>query len=135
MKKKDFKIDDWVFCEFELSQIKEMNGNRITSITTGQISMSGYDLSDRCFPLALEFKVASDTASYWSKKIHELKNAGLNHPDIHRELVSRWVDICESANSPNVKDYYEKLSAFGRGICEKVESFKYEDFEGVRLFR
>ena len=97
--------------------------------------MSGYDISDRCFPLDLRIKRCSDTAAYWSKTFHELKHNSLNHPDLNRELISRWATMCENVKDDKVlQELYDKLDKFGNAIVSKVRDLKYEEVEGVRLF-
>lgn len=132
---KDFKINDWCFCEFELQQIKRMEEGRVTEVTTGQFCMSSHDLTDRCFPITMPVKIASDNMQYWHKEFHKLSMAGLNYPDLHRRLVSMWVDICEESNEEILKSLYKKLEEFGRSILNRVRDLKYEEVDGLSLFR
>ncbi len=133
--KKNFKVHDFIFCEFELQQVVEMNDSKVTKVTNGFFTMSGNDLTDRCYPLNLNIKCASDGVKYWSKEFHKLNHNSLNHPDLNRELIRRWVDICENIeNKKVVKELYDDLDKFGQAVINKVRDLKYEEIEGVRLF-
>jgi len=130
-----FQKGDWVFCEFKLQQIMETNENRITEVSDGMFRMGSYDISDRCFPLTLSIKRVSDVVSYWSKQFHEAECKGLNHPDLNRALISRWVDICENIDNEKLaNEKMEELSKFGKSVMDKIINLKYEEVEGVRIF-
>lgn len=131
-----FKVGDFIFCEFVLQQIKEMNGEDITCVTDGHFQMTGNSLNDRCYPLDLRIKVISDSVKSWSKRFHDLKNNSLNYPDINRELIRIWVEMCEiKDNDTRLKELFNSLDSFGRKIEERVRDLKYEEIDGVPLFR
>ena len=99
-------------------------------------SLGSMDLSDRCYPLELDVKRISDTVAYWSTKFHELKNNALNHPDLNRELIRRWVELCDSRKDEIcLKELYDSLSNFGNSVLRKVQDLNFEEVEGVKLFR
>lgn len=129
-----FKKGDWVFCEFALQQIKETKGDRITSVTDGFFELSGQDISDRCFPLTVKNKRVSDEVEKWSKRFHALNGPGLNYPDLKRELIRRWVEMCE-ADEKDLQKLYASIGEFGRKIEQRVQELKYEEIEGVNIFR
>lgn len=135
--KQIFKEGDWCFCEFTLQQVGECSDDgRIRSVTDGSFRLSGHDLSDRCFPLELDVKRISDTVAYWSREFHKLNHNGLNHPDLNRELISRWVEMCESRAEPEiVKALSEKLSDFASAVVSQVKALRTNEVDGVRLFR
>lgn len=129
-----FKKGDWVFCEFVLQQIKDTNEDRVTSVTDGFFELSGRDLSDRCFPLTVKNKRVSNEVEGWSKRFHALKGPGLNYPDLNRELIRRWVEMCE-ADEKDLQKLYDSIGEFGRKIERRVQELKYEEIEGVNIFR
>jgi hypothetical protein len=130
-----FKEGDWCFCEFELKQIVVMDGNCITSVTNGFIRSSSLDLSDRCYPLDLKVKTISDSVKYWSDKFHKIK-LNINHPDLNRELINRWTDICDARfNEEKCKALMQSLDEFGKSIVEACEDLKCKEIAGVKLFR
>ena len=130
-----FQKGDWVFCEFKLQQIMETNENRITEVSDGMFRMGSYDISDRCFPLTLSIKIVSDAVSYWSQQFHKAECKGLNHPDLNRALISRWVDICENIDNEKLaNEKMKELSKFGKSVMDKIINLKYEEVEGVRIF-
>lgn len=130
-----FKQNDWCFFEFQLNQVKETEENRITSVTDGVINHHGRDLSDRCYPLDLKIKRASDAVSYWRDKFHSLNYNGLNHPDLNRALISLWVDMCESIEDvPMLKRLYDKLNDFGQKVLSSVEDVRSIEVGNVRIF-
>ncbi len=136
MKTLKFKKGEWCFCEFKLQQITETEENRITGVNDGICSLGSNDLSDRCYPLEMKVKQISDTVAYWSAGFHALRNNSLNHPDLNRELVCRWVQLCDNRKDENCsKELYEKLSQFGNSVTQKVKDLGYEEVEGINLFR
>ena len=136
MKTLKFKQGEWCFCEFALQQVMETEGNRITAVSDGMFRLDGHDLSDRCYPLEMKVKQISDTVAYWSKEFHALKNNALNHPDLNRELIRRWVELCDNRENENrLKELYDKLSEFGNSVIRRVRDLKFEEVEGVSLFR
>ena len=130
-----FKTGEWCFCEFTLQQIKETKEDRITSVTDGFFEMSGRDLSDRCFPLTLRIKVISDNVEYHSKAFHALKNNSLNHPDLNRELISRWVDMCSTTDDKELKRLYDSLSEWSNQVQRTVRDLNDISVGNINLFR
>ena len=136
MKTLKFKQGEWCFCEFALQQVIETEENRITEVSDGMFRLGGYDLSDRCYPLEMNVKQISDIVAYWSKEFHALKNNALNHPDLNRELIRRWVELCDNRdNEKRLKKLYDKLSEFGNSVVRRVRDLNFEEVEGVSLFR
>ena len=136
MKTLKFKQGEWCFCEFALQQVMETEENRITGVSDGMFRHSGHDLSDMCYPLEMKVKQISDTVAYWSKEFHALKNNALNHPDLNRELIRRWVELCDNRENENrLKELYDKLSEFGNSVIRRVRDLNFEEVEGVSLFR
>jgi len=131
-----FKEGTWIFCEFELQQVKETEDNRITSVTSGQFNLSGHDLSDRCVEINLRTKLASDHCQYWNRQFHDAKcTNALNHPDLNRALIERWVAICDEPNDKKRQVLYDKLSEFGRAVLEKVRTTMFQEVDGISVFR
>ena len=136
MKKLKFQKGEWCFCEFRLQQVIETEENRITSVSDGVIRSGSSDLSDRCYPLEMDVKCISDAVAFWSIKFHELKNNSINHPDLNRELIRRWVELCDNRTNENrLKELYDSLNSFGISVLRKVEDLSFEEVEGVSLFR
>lgn len=132
-----FKKGDWCFCEFTLQQVEECaEDGRIRSVTDGFFNLSGHDLTDRCFPLALDVKRISDDVDYWSKQLLNLNQVGLNHPDLNRELIRRWVEMCEKrGNTEELKVLSQALNDFGTSVIHRVTDLRNDEVEGVSLFR
>lgn len=135
MKTITWKKGDWCFCEFVLQQIKEMNGEDITSVTDGFFNLGSSSLNDRCFPVELDIKVKSDNVKYWNDEFHKLKNNSLNYPDLNRELISRWVALCIETDEKKLQKLYDSLSKFGSDVLRSVYRLNNESVDGVRLFR
>ena len=136
MKTLKFKQGEWCFCEFVLQQVMETEENRITGVSDGAFRMGGCDLSDRCYPLEMKVKQISDNVAYWSKEFHALKNNALNHSDLNRELIRRWVELCDNReNDKKMEELYKKLSKFGNSVVRRVRGLNFEEVEGVSLFR
>lgn len=136
MSKLKLKKGDWCFCEFRLSQIMETKDDRITEVSNGVFRHSGSDLSNRCFPLDLHIKTLSENIVYWSDKFHELKNNSINHPDLNRELISRWVELCKNKdNKDKISELMEKLSQFGNSVIKRINDLSNEQIDDINLFR
>lgn len=136
MGKLKFKKEDWCFCEFKLQQIMETEEDRITSVSDGMFRLGSSDLSDRCYPLEMKVKQISDTVAYWSREFHNLENNSLNHPGLNRELIRRWVELCDNREDENrLEKLYAKLSEFGNSVLRKVKGLEFEEVDGLRLFR
>lgn len=131
-----FKAGDWVFCEFKLQQIKSAEEGRVTCVTDSMFEHSSYDMTDRCFPLDLRIKAASDSVSYKWDILQGLKPNSLNYPDLHRALVSKWIELCENIDdSKKMQALYDSLNEFVRKIQERMQELRYEEIEGISLFR
>jgi len=136
MNKPKFKKGEWCFCEFKLQQVTETNEDRITSVSDGYFSHGSSDLSDRCYPMEMRVKIISDDVNYWRNQFHQLNHNSLNHPDLNRELIDMWVNMCENRNNDEVlKELYEKLNTFGQTVVSKVQELKHDTVGGVKLFR
>jgi len=136
MKKLKFKKGDWCFCEFKLQQVMETEENRITSVSDGMFRLGNLDLSDRCYPLEMSVKQISDTVSHYSTEFYNLKNNAINHPDLNRELIRRWVELCENRNDEKkLKELYDKLAKFSNSVIKEVRDSNFKEIEGVNLFR
>ena len=136
MKKLKFQKGEWCFCEFRLQQVLETEENRIISVSDGVFSLFSSDLSDRCYPLEMDVKRISDAVAFWSTKFHELKNNSLNHPDLNRELIRRWAELCDNRKDENhLKELYDSLNTFGMSVLRKVQDLSFEEVGGVSLFR
>lgn len=136
MKNLKFKKEEWCFCEFKLQQVMETKENRITGVSDGMFRLGSSDLTDRCFPIEMTIKQISDTVAFCSKEFHSLKNNSLNHPDLNRELIKRWVEMCENKDDKEKLDeLYTKLHSFRESIINKVRDLNFEEVEGISLFR
>jgi hypothetical protein len=136
MKTLKFKQGEWCFCEFVLQQVIETEENRITAVSDGMFRLSSNDLSDRCYPLEMIIKIISDEVAYWSKEFHSLKINTLNYPDLNKELIRRWIELCDNRdNEKLLQELFDKLSNFCNSVVNKARDLNFEEVEGVSLFR
>jgi hypothetical protein len=106
-----FEKGDWCFCEFKLQQILEVDGDKVREVSDGSFRLSSSDLSDRCYPLDLKVKRISDSVSYYRDKLHEIKSLNLNYPDLNRELIGRWCEMCNVRNDDKMlQKKYDELA-------------------------
>jgi hypothetical protein len=125
---------DFIFFEFELSQIEEMKNKRITQVSTGHIQCSGQDLSYACRPLSMDIKVISDNFEYYSDKFHQSKFSHiLNYPDIHRKLVEMWTLACDTKNDDDLTKSLDDLRSFYNKTIEMCEETRASCVNGVRV--
>jgi len=130
-----FSVGEFIFFEFELSQIKKMNAEEVWEVTDGMFGCSGRCLTERCVPLTLRNKVISDHFKYISKKIHDLNSNNLNYPDIHRSLVDMWIKACNTKNEEEIKEIYNQSENLKDKILERCQVMKQEEVCGIKLFR
>jgi len=130
-------VGDFVYHDFELCQIKNMEGNRISAVTNGFIETSGSNLV--VFPLNLKTKIASDNFDEFYKKVRDIQS--LNHPDVRRYLISLWQSLCalllNGGDDKNAKDaisdIYTSARAFVVGILDADKNKR--TINGVQIFR
>jgi hypothetical protein len=135
MSRPKFKKGDWCFCEFKLQQVQEVTKGRVTEVSDGHFRHGGNDLSDRCAALTMRNKMISDDFKYWSDKLYALNNNALNYPDLHRELVDRWVTVCGTTTDAVCTQLLKDLSEFCEEVIKEVAGTKVVTVKGVRLFR
>lgn len=130
-----WKIGDWCFCEAELSQISEMEGDRITGISNGIIHHGSNSLNDRCFPLSLETKNISDEVEYWQRKIREAsKRIALNWPQISEWFITHWCTAVLAKGDAR-KVAMKDIATFAEQVIEKCEEGNDIRVGGVLLLR
>jgi hypothetical protein len=131
-----YNIGDWVYYDFELCQIKEMEDGKVYSVTTGVINTTGFDMADSIYPLSMELKVISEGVAHYSKRLHDIKGANLNFPDIHRELVRRWHQIIENkSNGGSGRKLWDSLSAWVSTIESECMGVRQKTIDSVKIFR
>jgi hypothetical protein len=131
---KMFNDGDWVYYDFELYQVKGTRDNYI-DLTTGYITTST-PCTENVYPIDLSIKVISEGVEGYSKRLHQIRSINLNYPDLHRELVRRWIEIIDHKNNKDaVKTLWNKLDEFVRKIEQRSEDLKYEEIDGVKLIR
>ena len=128
------KIGEFVFYEFELCQIKKMDGNKITAVCSVNFETSGFDLSELCRPLTLRTKIISDNFAYYNKKFHENEyKAILNYSDIYQWLVNKWIAACDTDNETALNKKLEEVKEFYNETIKLCESTKSICVKGVRV--
>ncbi len=131
--KTDFKVGDFCFHRYTLSQIKEMSGESVMEVTDGYVSTSSNRLN--CYPLTIMGKLVSDEVTLDMRYLHD--NCGeLNFPDISRLIEGMWVDLMENQNDNKALTKVLKI------YRETINDIKYEyqkatspKVRGVSLFR
>ena len=134
---KNFKVDDWVYHEFELVQIKEIEDDKVTKVTDGVFSTWSMDLNKYCFPIDMEIKQISDMVKEHYQEINNINFRCLNLPDIHRKFVEYWVEMCESVNEE--QDFYidikSKYLSFFENIKGELNKLKEFEIERIKIFK
>lgn len=132
------KVGDWVWCEYKLQQIAEMNGERVTSVSDGYFSHGSRDLSDRCFPLDMSAKLVSEGYAAAYARIREKAGAlNLNYPDLHWWFVDAWCIAMGGRNvADSLKASYARLHEFEHKVIAACEAARrHAVVDGVSLFR
>jgi len=111
---------DWVFFDFELYQIDKMKDGRVVRLTNGLGTTGAHDLSDRCFPLAMDIKVISDEFALWQKVLRQTRHP--NMAEIHCLLAQQWAECCRNKDDPEfIRKQYRNLEAFTKQIQLRCE--------------
>jgi len=107
--KKKLKMYDRVFYNFERHTINGMKGDRITSVSIGRTSISGFNLC--CYPDEPIIESISNRVRKLNDEFSYLQDSNINYRDFNRELVNRWCEMCENKdNSKELERLYESLS-------------------------
>lgn len=126
---------DWIIFQYRIVQIKEAKDGRVTSVSDGQFETSGYNLSDRCFPLTLANKNAADYIESYAARVHREGGPGLNYPALHSKAVELAWGIM---NLPEEKDArepaYEAARKFYQVLFEAIRSHSAVEIENIRVF-
>jgi len=133
--KTTYKVGDWVFCEFKLQQIEQVEDGRIVDVSDGYFSHGAYSLNDRCFPITLQNKMLSEYVASCSDRLHKEGNNSLNYPDIHNWLVNRWVDLCKTVVEDVSQKLRKDIGVFTNTILNRCKELREETYEGVKIFR
>lgn len=131
-----YKEGDWVYYDFKLCQIKEIEDGIYYRVTDGFFQTSGSALSDSFFPLDLRIKSISDEFKYHSDLFHKLSFNALNHPDINRKLVSMWIEACNNKDdNEKIGEIYDKLHKFYDDVKMEIEKIRMISINDVKLIR
>lgn len=132
-----YKVDDWALHDHKIVVIKKIEEGRVTEVSTGYISTSGYDLSSRLFPFNLKGKLISEEFEQAYKDIHDAGvYMNLNFPDISNMISSKWVQAMrQQDNSEYVMGVYNDLKSFVLGFKDSIRVAKSMTVQGVKLFR
>ena len=129
------KQGDWCFKEYELHQVKSIEGDRV-ELSDGYCVSTTFDnyICGRCFPVTLEIKVISGEYKYHYQKLNEITHVNLNWPDICRKLEQLWINDCvRHENGENIT--YNELHRFVNDILKKCEGIKNESVNGISIIR
>jgi hypothetical protein len=131
----EYRVGDWLFCEFNLQQIKEMRGNNITTVTDGFFSLSSSSLNDRCFPLEKRVKVISDGFDEWSKRIHREGHRSLNFPAINQWLIKKWRELCLARDDDDVLEKgIREVDEWCSNLLSRSKELLSETIGGIKMF-
>lgn len=129
------KQGDWCFKEYELHQVKSIDGD-IVKLSDGYTTSttSGYYIYDRCFPLTLGIKIISGEYKHHYRKLKEITYVNINWPDVCRKLESLWINDCIKHEN-GVDITYNELHNFVNDIIDKCERIKNEHVNGISIIR
>lgn len=134
VKTTDYKINDWLFCEFKLQQILEIRDGQIVTVSDGWFQHSSSSLNNRCFALDKKVKIISDNFESWRSRLHKEGHRSLNYPDIICALIEKWCEACELEDNAAIQNKINELDDWGKGILSKCEELKLKIYNGIKLF-
>ena len=130
----EIKEGDWLFYEFRLVKVKEIENSHIT-VSTGWIEMGNIS-ADHCFPLTLSNKIISDQFDDLYQKLHK-NYRNLNWPDIRRWMANKWAEAC--AVSENEKEmrrrFSDEANDYVNEIISEAENLSFKTVGGMKPFR
>jgi hypothetical protein len=134
---KKFKVGDWCFYEFELHQIKEMDGAMVISVSNGNSTrFSNVDLTKDCFPLTIPIKLVSEEAMDRLNTISQAGGNRVNYPDLHTKVVSIWSEICNNIDNNEIAGRHKsELSQFTKVVIEEINKTKNTTVFGVEIYK
>ena len=137
MKKKSFKIDDWVYYEFELVQVREIENDKVTKVSDGSFNTWANDLNPYCFPMNMDMKKISDYVKSVFDDIKEYNLNCLNYPDIKRKFVEYWVEMCENYHSDYDKyiTIKTKFATFVNELTTKLNEIQNLYINDVKIIK
>lgn len=134
-----FKAGDFVYCSFELYQIKEVITEKKNPwdyhVTNGYVETSAND--EGVFPVTLQNKIISEEYEHWEDKLRQHPgDRHLNWPDIHSWFEEHWMGtMYQAGNSEFVQKRFKALRKFCADTIEKLEDFQENSIDGVRILR
>ena len=137
MRDTNYKVGDWVFCEFKLQQIREINESFV-SVTDGmfEMSMSKYHFDSNSFPLEMRIKRISDAFLAHAERVHkEVIHNGVNYRAIYDRMIEKWVIACQYEDENQSRRVTGEMVQFCDEVIKKVQEVRGMDFYGFKLFR
>ncbi len=132
---KNFKIDDWIFYEFELYQVQNIQDSMIT-VTDGYMSTCSFNNIVKCFPVTMIIKLISDEFNTYYENFKKINLKGLDLSSIHNYLIWLWVSCCENCNSNyTIQEYYNKLKSFEKEVLDECERVKNTKVNNINIFK
>jgi hypothetical protein len=135
-----FEIGDWIFFEFELVQIVNVDKEGcIKEVSDGITSISGKSLNNYCHPLTRKNNTITIIFNYYFNQIKDVEARGLNFPDIKRYYADVWSKACSisenNADEKQLSDLYDCIQKFTNETLSKLNERKKDTINGVYLFR
>ena len=132
-----FTVGQWVFFEFKLACIEQIEEDRVTKVTTGYMSCSSFNISQNCFPLDVHGKIVSEEFDHqYDELYNKWKHSHLNWPDLHRWFVSSWRELMQKRKSKSeIEKGFVGLQKFVSSIDQTLVSLSTQTVDGVKLFR
>lgn len=120
----------WCYADFKLVQIQGDAGIGVETLepTSFGAIRSGTTRSN-CFPITMHSAKTSALLQYVSDRLHDVnrkrKQYIFNFPDIHRKLVSMWVELCKmNPDSEEFGSAIKELEKFQNVILYHMRSRK-----------
>ena len=130
-------VGQWVFFEFKLACIEQIEEDRVTKVTTGYMSCSSFNISQNCFPLDVHGKIVSEEFDHQYDKLYtKWKHSHLNWPDLHCWFVKSWRELMQKRKSKSeIEKGFVGLQKFVSSIDQTLVSLSAQTVDGVKLFR
>lgn len=130
----EYKKGDWCFHDYELVQILEVDGGRITEVSDGSFRKCGNSLDVQ--PLSLRNNRLCDYWTYYERELRKAEGrTNLNWPDIHRYFVDTWNQACLTETNEGLVAIQDTLKKFVDTAIAEILGAKQKEIDGVGLFR
>lgn len=133
-----YQVGDWVIHDYEIAQVRKVEYENVTEVSTGFFNTSGRSFNACIRPLTLKSKVVAESIGTYYIQLRALRGSNsFNFPDIHRhfsDLSMQAIDFREDGRNDGLDNpFIEKAKDFVQKFRDKIN--EYDEVDGIEIFR